>query len=383
MGIAAFLFLYNLFLLDRGFGERSLGALASAVVLGTLIGTLPIGLLAARLGIRPIMITCLLALAAIFALKAYAASFAAQFALDLVGGALVCGWSVCLSPLVANLVDEEMQPRAFSILYATAIVSCGVAGFLGGHVPGWLRYFTSDVLSPLAGKQRALIIFCCIGSLATLPLMALRSGGTHTHKKATFSINRFQVRLFTAVACWSFAVGSFNPFINVFFSHHLGTSLTSLGSLVSVLQCLQAAAVLSTPWVLRRLSLGTGIMVTQLFAAGSLALLAAMPNWMWASLPLLGYLMAQHMSEPGVQTWLMNSTEKQNRSGSSAIYFTVVSGSQAVAAALAGQVCARYGYVPLLLGAACVAVVASLLFRFACTSPEQEAPWAAAAELSG
>jgi predicted MFS family arabinose efflux permease len=197
----------------------------------------------------------------------------------------------------------------------------------------------------------------------------LRERGVHIKQRWSLPASRHQFPVLAALGCWNFALGSFNPFVTVFLSKHLGAPIAGLGSLVSVLQVLQALAVLSSPWILRRLALGTGIMTTQLFAAGSLVVLSLSPTWLWASIPLTGYLLAQHMSEPGVQTWLMDSADETQRSGLSAVYLLVVSGCQAVAAAVAGSVTARFGYKPMMVGAACIAVFAAVLFRFSCSSP--------------
>jgi MFS family permease len=68
-GVSGFLFLYNLFLIDHGYLERSIGVLASATMVGSLGGTLPVGLLARKIGNRRVMVTCLMVIGVIFALK--------------------------------------------------------------------------------------------------------------------------------------------------------------------------------------------------------------------------------------------------------------------------------------------------------------------------
>jgi predicted MFS family arabinose efflux permease len=68
------------------------------------------------------------------------------------------------------------------------------------------------------------------------------------------------------------------------------------------------------------------------------------------------------MSEPGIYTSLMNRVLPGERGGASALNFFVMFAGQALAAALAGTVVARYGYPPMLAMAAALAVTAACLF---------------------
>ena len=55
-GFAIYFFLFNLYLLDHRFNERAMGWIGGAMTLGSLVGTLPAGALAQRIGLRPLLI---------------------------------------------------------------------------------------------------------------------------------------------------------------------------------------------------------------------------------------------------------------------------------------------------------------------------------------
>jgi predicted MFS family arabinose efflux permease len=74
------------------------------------------------------------------------------------------------------------------------------------------------------------------------------------------------------------------------------------------------------------------------------------------------YMSFQYMSEPGIYASLMNRVLPGQRSGASALNFLVLFGGQALAASVAGAVVTRYGYSPMLAGAAVLAIVAAWLF---------------------
>ena len=50
-----FFFLYNLYLLDCGFNEEFLGLVTSAMAVGSIVGTVPAGIMGPGLGLRRTM----------------------------------------------------------------------------------------------------------------------------------------------------------------------------------------------------------------------------------------------------------------------------------------------------------------------------------------
>ena len=72
----------------------------------------------------------------------------------------------------------------------------------------------------------------------------------------------------------------------------------------------------------------------------------------------------QWMSEPGLNTLLMNHVEERERGGASALNYMVAFGAQAVAAYAGGWMFTRWGYGPSLAGAASLALAAAALFRW-------------------
>jgi len=82
-----------------------------------------------------------------------------------------------------------------------------------------------------------------------------------------------------------------------------------------------------------------------------------------AILAYSAYMAFQWMSEPGLNTLVMNHVAEEERSGASSITYLVAFSAQAVAALAAGQLIERFGYAPMLFGAALLALGASALFR--------------------
>jgi predicted MFS family arabinose efflux permease len=71
----------------------------------------------------------------------------------------------------------------------------------------------------------------------------------------------------------------------------------------------------------------------------------------------------QWMSEPGLNTLLMNNVKEAERSGASSLNYLVAFAAQALAAFAAGRFLSKVGYGPVLAGATGLAVAAAVLFR--------------------
>jgi predicted MFS family arabinose efflux permease len=91
--------------------------------------------------------------------------------------------------------------------------------------------------------------------------------------------------------------------------------------------------------------------------------LAAQPASGMAVLAYISYMSFQWMSEPGLNTLLMNHVEERERSGASALNFLAAFGAQMVAAFSAGALLSQFGYGAVLAGASVLALIAAVLFR--------------------
>ena len=83
------------------------------------------------------------------------------------------------------------------------------------------------------------------------------------------------------------------------------------------------------------------------------------------------YMAFQWMSEPGLNTLLMNHVDERERGGASALTYLVAFGAQAVAAYAGGQLLERFGFGPVLGGAGLLAALAALGFFSVYAQP----PW--------
>jgi predicted MFS family arabinose efflux permease len=271
-------------------------------------------------------------------------------------------WAVILAPVIAAVVPKQRRPAAFSVFFA-CMFAVGIAGnWVGGQLPLWM-----------GGKRAALLASAALAGTAVLPALRLRELPMPMAGARVWPRSRFLLLYLAPFALWHLATGTFNPFNNVYFAR-LGFAVQRIGSVFSASQLVQVAALLLAPAIIRRIGLLGGIVTMMAATALGLVALASQPAGTAAVTAYMAYMAFQWMSEPGLNTLLMNHIDERERSGASALNYLVAFGAQALAAFAAGNLFTRLGYGPTLAGAAAIAAAAALLFRLLLRGRELPAP---------
>jgi len=377
LGFSIFFFLFNLYLLGFHFTERSLGLIGGFMALGSILGTIPVGICAQRLGLRLTLVTGLLCTVLLSVLRVCFLGQPAQLALALLTGMTLCSWAVCLSPAIASLTREQERPFAFSLMFSSGIGVAALGALVAGQLPGWLRHLPQSFTAGEATRL-TLEFACGAAALSVIPLLRLNLPGASPRVQLPRLSNPFLRRFLPAMAVWALVTGSFPPFANVYFVHHLGLSLQKTGFVFSLAQLVQFLAVLCAPLLFRRTGLVKGVILTQLATAAALALLALIRPGPHGGMPAVWiypvYMAIQFMNEPGIYSLLMDQIPPGERSSASASTFFVSNAGQAMASAAMGAAIVRFGYSAALLGIAGLAVTATLLFARLSGSHAASAP---------
>jgi MFS family permease len=347
------------------------------MALGSILGTIPVGLCAQRFGLRLTLVSGLLCTVVFSVLRTCFLAQTVQLALALLTGMTLCSWAVCLSPAIASLTREPERPFAFSLMFSSGIGVAALGALVAGQLPGWLRHLPQSFTA--AEASRLTLEFACgAAALSIVPLLRLNLPGAAPRVQLPRLSNPFLRRFLPAMAVWALVTGSFPPFANVYFVHHLGLSLQKMGFVFSLAQLVQFLAVLCAPLLFKRTGLVKGVILTQLATAAALASLALIHPGPHGGTPALWvypvYMAMQFMNEPGIYSLLMDQIPPGERSSASASTFFVSNACQAMASAAMGVAIVRFGYSAALLGIAGLAVAATLLFARLSGSHAASAP---------
>jgi MFS family permease len=364
-GFGMYFFLLSLYLASLHFSERSIGLVAGSLTLGSVVATVPTSFLVRRFGLRPMLIFCMIAAPVLSAIRLFVVWPPAQIALAFANGLALCSWVVCTPPAIARTTTAENRTTAFSLTFATGIGSGALAGIVGGYLPGWLERL-GFVTQLATGMRWVLLLACTIAAIGLLPLRRLHfeqsEEAIDTQKIG--SVNSFLRRFFITFAIWNIALGAFTPFSNLYLAREFNISLGHIGAIYSASQTLQVIAILAAPLLFRRIGTIGGVTCVQLATAVALFALARSHHVSMAVGSYLSLCCFQYMAGPGIYSLVMGRTPDTMRSTASAMQNIVSSLSQAGAAAVAGLLISGFGYSSLLIGAAAVATVASMLFFF-------------------
>ena len=369
-GFAVYFFLFNLFLLDLGFTERTMGLIGGALTLGSLVGTLPAGALARRLGVRPLLFLCFIAAPLCGVLRTSFLSPSAQIALAFLAGLAMCLWGICFLPAVARLTTESNRSAGFGLIFAASLGTSTLGGILCSYLPRWLAH-SGILLQPAALKRLILLASCCIALLGLVPLTRLRlpeAPGTHPGEGAlapgglsSFCLSSRSLLIVALIALWAGVQSAFTPFAMVHLTRDFNIPLQHTALLFSVAQTLQLIGALATPFLFRSLGLARGIAATQALTAACLALMALTPSGRAAVVFYLGFAAAQWMASPGMYNLLMSSTPDPDRGSAAALAMFANSLIGSAATVLAGSLLIRFGYPSIMLSIATAALALALV----------------------
>jgi len=373
-GFSVYFFLFNLYLLDFGFKERAIGLVGGALTFGSVLGTLPAGLLARKIGVQRLLVFCYVAAPLVNALRTVWMGEAVQIGFAFLAGLAMCTGGVCFLPAVARLTTEKNRTAAFSLIVSASIGTSALGGVVCGYLPKWLK-MAGFAMQSAEVKRLILQASCGIALLGLIAVLRLRMppppaeealAEAQSSRRDWFrgwKFHPFLLRFLPLMALWSAILAAFTPFANVYLARDLHIPLTRIGLIFSSAQLVQLCLGLLTPLVFRMLGLINGIVATQIAAAVALASMAGVRDERLAVGFYLTFAAAQWMSAPGLYNLLMNETPDKERSTAAAmtLFCNALAGSAATAGA--GILFARFGYPPVLLGIALLAVAVAVLFR--------------------
>jgi MFS family permease len=382
-GISIYFFLFNLYLLDHGFNERAMGWIGGTFTLGVLTGTLPAGALARKFGLRPLLIVLFITAPAFNAARALWVWEPAQIGLAFCTGLAMSSWGTCFLSAVARLTTEKNRPSGFTLIFSVSLGTSMLGGIVCGYLRQWLVH-AGIALQPMEVKRLILLFSCLVTMMAMIPALRLRmpphpevnqSDAEPRQKMSLFPwrLDPFLLRFLPIMALWSAVLTAFTPYANIYLVRDLHITMTRIGLIFTAVQLVQFCMGLSAPLLFRKLGLLNGIVATQIAAALILTILAGTHNAGLAVTLYMTFSAALWVSAPGLYSMLMNETPDGERSSAASMTMFSNSLTGSASTATAGVLFTRFGYPPVMLGIAALALGVSLLFRLF-VHPRQRPP---------
>ena len=374
LGLMTFFLVYNLHLLDSGFNEEVIGKIASAFTLGSLAVTLLTGRLLNRYGANRVIQSCVFATVILLPVRSLTQAEEWMIAAAFLNGASIAGWMVSAPPFLTRNTEPETRTWAFSLSYGSSIGTGALAGLIVGLLSRDLSVWAGvQEFTSVSAHQCVLLASSMLVLLGFFGLLFLREQGTLSENAQTtgplvnstvalIRSHRFVLQLLTALVLWSFFVGSFPPFFNVYFHKQFNQSLDGIGVIFSVSQICQLAAVLSMPWLVLRLGRVRAIASVQFASALVLPILIVVTSVQTAGIIYLTYLSLQVMAEPALESFIMDSVPPEERNAMASLRYMTLFSIQALAVLVSGFAIARFGYSSLLVGIALLGIAASTAF---------------------
>ena len=338
----------NLYIMQAGLTEGFLGTMISVSSFTGMLFAIPAGILSDRIGRRrallyaSVIVACAQSALILFPVP--------QIILlsTILGGAGSALMMVSGSPFLTENSNKEERSHLFSVSMAMYTVS-GIGGsFLGGSLPVlWGRILSLSPDSAVVYRSTLLSAFVLL-LLAVIPYFLLsetpRPKAQSIGKLMELKRPRLVVQLLIPELLTAFGAGLFVPFINVFFTKHLGATSVQVGFIFSVMSLVTTVAVLYAPILGQRYGKVGAIVRTNLIGIPVMIFMALSGNmWLVAGAAWMRGALA-NMCNPLWQAFNMEVLDARERATVANMLSMAWSLGWGVSAAVAGRIMQNYSY---------------------------------------
>jgi MFS family permease len=370
--------LVPVYLARAGYTAMRVGVVFTAGAVGSIVLTAAVGLLADRIGRKPLLV----ALGLLSASAALAFALSESFPILLIaaalgtigrgGGAGSSGASgpyyVAEQPLIAEQVRDNVRTQVFGMVSVVGVLA-GAIGSLMAAVPTLLHRLFA--LPEITG-DRALFACAAVFGIAMAVVVLPVNEARPTRRQPGSKRRRLQPA--TRHVLWRFlitnatnglAVGMLGPVLVYWFHVRFGATAAQLGALYFAANLLAAPANLMAASVARRFGTVRAIVGLRAVAALLMAATALVPTYTIAAILFLLRTQVNTMSNPMRQSFLMGMVDPADRSTAAGFSNLPLQVLSSAGPTIAGQLMQSiWVSLPLELAAGLQAVNAALYHAF-------------------
>jgi len=359
-GISSGIFavVFNLYILEIGISPEMLGGILSAGPFAQAIGSIPMAFLMERVGYKKVFVF-IYGITTLGRFVQIATTNVPLMAAAAFGGGLAFAgdFVVRLPFMAANSAPEDRNKTysTSSILYS---VSMAAGALFAGYAPNFLRQFMGDHLA--GGYQITLLLACVFALLGVLPFFFITEEKVKIGAKISlapyfwgmdrFTIQQAAVSLFVGIG-----FGLINPFMNIYYVYHLGTTREFFGVVSALVIFPAMAATLIAPMLANKIGSVRIVTIARVIIPGFVLTLAFTTNRWLGTFGYWGTSILMTMSQPLSFAFAMLVATPRTKPAASAWLNVTFWLGVGLSAPLAGTFMAQGNYqAPLMIASAAI-----------------------------
>ena len=348
--------LLNFYFVSLGYGPETIGALQSLPRVGGFLTSVPVGLLANRIGTRRVTILSTGGIVVTYLLVVLYPNLwvlgLSRFLLGLFYGA----GQIAAAPLLISLSARAYETHVFAYLNVVSMGATSIGSIIGGYLPllaVGLFPAAIEADSRLAEQtpfayQFALIVACVMMAVSILPLLKLVDQDTGYNRHKQIQLWGVPWRSLTWLSLplllFGFTGGLTFPFYNLFFRMTFGVPDRTVGTILSLGWLGMALVPLVNPWWDRRFGRARALMITMSIAAGAFFGLSIAPTLAISVAFYVAAISFRNVMQPLYQPLIMDTLSPELRNIASSIGMVLWNIGWFSATAMSGVWQAAYGF---------------------------------------
>jgi MFS family permease len=323
-----------LFLVRAGYGTVRIGVLLTAAAASSAVLTALVGFAADRWGRKPLLVALGLMTAAggvVFASTTNYLILVAAAALGTIGRGGAAGSGGAFGPyypaeqaLIAEHAGDANRTAVFSGLSLVGVLAAALGAGLAG-IPRLVR--VTGLGSRLDGYRVLFWLTALLGlGMAAIILPVREADGLHDRPAAAKTpplspaTRRLLLRFAITNGINGLGIGFLGPILSLWFHLRYGVDAAAIGALYLVINLAAVIPYVGVPWITRRLGGVVRTVVTvRLFSATLLGLIPLMPSFALAGAIYLVRMLANAVSVPVRQSYVMGIVRPEERSRMAAL----------------------------------------------------------------
>jgi MFS family permease len=368
--IALYNLIFPLYAYSIGYDQAAIGRLNAVGALTVLVVSVPLGVLADRIGRARLM-----AIGGLLTPIGLAGIGLSHSPTALIGWMIFQNmtatvyWSA-LSPLLVGAVAPERRVRAFSINTFCLLGLGSLGSAIGGGVAAGAAHFLGVAPDAVGPLRAAMLLNALIMLLGGLPLWRLRDVSAASDGQGGQALFRLaDLRLFGRLllpdALQAFGAGAIIGFLPLFFSLRFGLEAGVLGWLFTLTGVVGGVSALGAPALARRLGDVRAIGGLMTAVAVAMACTAAAPFVIGAIICETARAALRGTIDPIYTPYAMSRVAAARRGTLGGLYNVTYATGFSLGPILSGWLQVHYGFGPAFaMGAASYVLAASVLWLF-------------------